>query len=267
MALGCAFIFLLVLMLCRRRMRKRRAKHTDAWAEAKRLDHKKSWRWRLLHAGEKFFGHRASSPPISLDGVESEETKLTKMRKAEEARAHLDDIIGAYEYSREGSTRSSRSSNTPSVLPSFAGERNIKRDPRNLITEITRGSMYSVVTGKPRTAPEPRQPVNKNLLLPLRGYRDSEREREYRDSDRGYRDSDRGYRDSDRGYRNSQQSSVSSVTHVGHPSYNPASKAPLGVDVAPIVPEAPLVDVKDPSDAQAYARLNNPFRQRLEGSF
>jgi len=72
-----------------------------------------------------------------------------KMRAAEEARAHLDDIIGAREYSREGPTRSSRSSNTPSVLPSFAGERNTKRDPHDVAEQITGGSMYSVVTGTP----------------------------------------------------------------------------------------------------------------------
>jgi len=218
MALGCAFIFLLVLTLCRRRMRKRRAKHIDACAEAKRLD-QKSWRRWL---GEKLFGHCASPPP-SMG-----ESQAMKMRAAEEARAHLDDIIGAREYSREGPTRWSRSSNTPSVLPSFADERNTKRDPH----DVAYGSMYSVVTGKRRSAPEPRQPVNKNknLLLPF-----------------------------DPVYCHSCHSSV---THV---DYNPDSKAPLGVDVPPTVPVAPLVDVEDPSDAEAYARFISG--KGLEGSF
>jgi len=178
MALGCAFIFMLVVMLCRRRMRKRRAKRTGAWAASKRLDPKTTWHWRLLRFGEKLFGHRASPPPppppISMEDVESEATILMEMRNAEEARIRNDkeklEVFGAYEYSRAGSTRSSRSSATPSVLPPFAGEP--KRDTQSLLDQMSRGSIYSELTGVPRNrnAPEPRQPV-KNLLQPnLRRY-------------------------------------------------------------------------------------------------
>ncbi|KAJ6541936.1 insulin-like growth factor binding protein [Mycena capillaripes] len=183
MALGCAFIFLLVLMLWRRRARNRRAKRTAAFAVSKRLDPKTSWRWRLLRFGEKLFGHtasrRATPPPqIITEDVESEAIKLMKIRNAEEARHHNEmeklQLFGAYEYSRAGSTRSSRApssrsghSHAPSALPSLDG----RRDHHTAVAEqVSRASMYSEVTGVPRTAPEPRQPVNKNLLTALARY-------------------------------------------------------------------------------------------------
>lgn len=53
MALGCAFIFLLVLVLWRRKARKQRAKATLMFAHTKRLDGMhQGWRWRV----KRFFG-------------------------------------------------------------------------------------------------------------------------------------------------------------------------------------------------------------------
>ncbi|KAJ7700853.1 insulin-like growth factor binding protein [Mycena rosella] len=176
MALGCAFIFLLVLMLWRRRARTRRAQQTAAFAAAKRLDPKTSWRWRLLRFGEKLFGHKASrrataaaaAPPITAEGIESEAIKLMKMRNAEEARYHGEmeklQLYGAYEYSRAGSVRSSRA---PSTLPSLDGRRRAQDAPARALDvaeQVSRASMYSEVTGVPRNAPEPRQPMGKTLL-------------------------------------------------------------------------------------------------------
>ncbi|KAF7337625.1 Extracellular matrix protein FRAS1 [Mycena sanguinolenta] len=184
MTLGCAFIFLLVLMFWRRHARSRRAKQTAVFAASKRLDPKTSWRWRLLRFGEKLFGHRASrraqpSPPITTEDVESEAIKLMKMRNAEEARHHNEmeklQLFGAYEYTRAGSTRSSRVSSSqssrrraPSTLPSLDGRRD--RDHDAVAAQVSRASIYSQVTGEPRNAPEPRQPVNKNLLTALARY-------------------------------------------------------------------------------------------------
>ncbi|KAF8204328.1 insulin-like growth factor binding protein [Mycena galopus ATCC 62051] len=187
MTLGCAFIFLLVLMCWRRRARKRRAKQTAAFAASKRLDPKTNWRWRLLRFGEKLFGHKASRrtaaaaapPQVTTEDVESEAIKLMKMRNAEEARHHGEmeklQLFGAYEYTRAGSTRSSRVSSShssrkpaPSVLPPLDGRR--EHDHTALTAQMSRASIYSQVTGEPRNAPEPRQPVNKNLLTALARY-------------------------------------------------------------------------------------------------
>ncbi|KAJ7590656.1 insulin-like growth factor binding protein [Mycena floridula] len=144
MALGCAFIFLLILMLWRRRARKQRAKRTAKFAQAKNLEHKGSWRWRLVRFGEKLFGHHKS---VRVE-EESEEIKLAKMRNAEEARHHgeIEKLIGSY---ADGySNRQSHHSQAPSMMSG--------------------PSMYSQVTGVPRKAPETRQPVKKELLLPSR---------------------------------------------------------------------------------------------------
>ncbi|KAJ6520275.1 insulin-like growth factor binding protein [Mycena sanguinolenta] len=184
MTLGCAFIFLLVLMFWRRHARNRRAKQTAVFAASKRLDPKTNWRWRLLRFGEKLFGHKASRrapppPPIPTQDVESEAIQLMKMRNAEEARHHNEmeklQLFGAYEYTRAGSTRSSRASSSqssrrraPSALPSLDDRRD--RDHTAVAAQVSRASIYSQVTGEPRNAPEPRQPVNKNLLTALARY-------------------------------------------------------------------------------------------------
>jgi hypothetical protein len=55
MALGCAFIFIIVLMLWRRKARKQRAKATMMFAHTKRLDGtQQGWKWKV----KRFFGVR-----------------------------------------------------------------------------------------------------------------------------------------------------------------------------------------------------------------
>ncbi|KAG0706471.1 growth factor receptor domain-containing protein [Suillus ampliporus] len=159
MALGCAFIFVVFLYCWRRRARKQRAKDTAAFASAKALPHKNNWRWRLVRFGERLFGHDRRQPR-----PETEEIALWKLRAAEEARHHdeMDKLVGAYGSSRSGSSRS------PSPLPSL---RPYKRrgshdysDAHSSSNSLSAGSMYSQMTGMPRTGPEPRQPVKTNPL-------------------------------------------------------------------------------------------------------
>jgi len=155
MALGCAFIFMLFLMCWRRRARKVRAKQTARFASAKALDRKDNWRWKLVRFGEKLFGHKKSTRVEE----ESEDVKLMKMRDAEEARheREMEKLVGAYEYSRAGSTRS----RGPPALSLHAHRHRESVDSATLSAE----SLYSQVTGMPRRTPEPRQPL-KNVDLP-----------------------------------------------------------------------------------------------------
>ncbi|KAF5382868.1 hypothetical protein D9757_007308 [Collybiopsis confluens] len=166
MALGCAFIFIVVLWCWRRRARKQRAKQTKAFAQAKNLDHSTSWRWRLIRFGEKLFGHKASrrvypDPMSSLEN-DSEELKLMRIRNAEEARHHHEMeklmLISDYQYPSD-----KRSSHGPSVLPSLydVGRSKQYLSPHSRPSDP---SLYSQVTGVPRKGPEPRQPMKKNLL-------------------------------------------------------------------------------------------------------
>jgi len=150
MALGCAFIFVAFLYCWRRRARKQRAKETAAFAVAKSLDHKTSWRLRLARFGERLFGHSSKQPR-----PDTEELSLWKLRAAEEARhdRELDKLIGAYEYSRAGSN------GAPSVFDHKHGESH-----DNDSYHSPRGSMYSQMTGMPLRGPEPRQPVKTNPL-------------------------------------------------------------------------------------------------------
>lgn len=170
MALGCAFIFLMVLICWRRRARKQRAKRTAMFASAKKLDQKSNWRWRLVRFGEKLFGHNASQRPVVLPvhqthrRQDSQDAKLQKMRETEDARHDLemDDLLDAYNYTKAGS----RSSRAPSSLPSLHGNRATKSRALHSSNRLSGHSLYSEVTGKPRQTPEPRQPIKKDLLNP-----------------------------------------------------------------------------------------------------
>ena len=169
MALGCAFIFVVILMLWRRHARKRRAKATKAFASAKQLDRPLGWRGRLVRFGERLFGHRRTRQGPAY-AYEPEDVRLAKLRAAEEAHAHesrdMDKLLDAYAYSRAGSSRA------PSPLPSlrsYDGDRHSHKSsdrsapPRKASPgageRIAEESLYSQVTGQPRRAPEPRQPV------------------------------------------------------------------------------------------------------------
>ncbi|KAG6332778.1 hypothetical protein ID866_6313 [Astraeus odoratus] len=157
MTLGCAFIFMAFLWCWRRRARKQRAKATAAFASAKALDRPTNWRARLM----RLFGQTPKQPPPN-----SEEIALWKLRAAEEARhdREIEKLIGAYEYPRTGSSRG------PSPLPSLYDGKPAGPGPgshdydAHSSHRLSRESMYSQVTGLPRNAPEPRQPVKSHLL-------------------------------------------------------------------------------------------------------
>ncbi|OBZ71907.1 hypothetical protein A0H81_08268 [Grifola frondosa] len=113
MALSCAFIFIIVLMLWRRCARKRHAQATAQFATAKRIAGLHTWRGWLLRFGEQLFGHKRGQRWMLP--AEGEDIRLEKLHAAEEARCKhdMEKLIGAYECSRAGS------SCQPSPLPSL----------------------------------------------------------------------------------------------------------------------------------------------------
>ncbi|KAF7348623.1 Extracellular matrix protein FRAS1 [Mycena venus] len=161
MALGCAFIFLVIVWLWRRRARKQRAERTARFAAQRQLD-PVGWRWRLLRFGEKLFGHRASrraKPNISnpITG-ESESVQMAKMRAAEEARdaRDMDKLLANYEYPRpRGEVR------VQHFHHHFQRDNAGHERPSSLSSTSTLSapSLYSQVTGKPHRVPEPKEPV------------------------------------------------------------------------------------------------------------
>ncbi|TCD63976.1 hypothetical protein EIP91_004709 [Steccherinum ochraceum] len=185
MALGCAFIFIVILMIWRRHARKKRAQATAKFAAAKRLHDKSGWRWKLARFGERLFGHKSSPKARYVVSEPYQDFKMEKLHAAEEARHERDDvdrILESYDYSRPSSRRS-LSTRPPSPRPSSY---NFERDTKNkrVITQrsgtdpshnrlsaasLSAVSMYSQVTGMPRRTPETRQPVrNARDLLPSR---------------------------------------------------------------------------------------------------
>ena len=178
MALGCAFIFIVILMLWRRRARKQRAKQTAMFASAKRLDGGNGWRWHLGQLRERLFGKKMQAydtevlpmayhdDPRRYDVLShshisvspSRDHKLKKLRNMEDksmnrhASDDLDKFIGHYE-----DTIPSSSSRTPSTLSNMDDHYPVHHPRR-----IERDSLYSEVTGNQRHTPEPRQPLRRD---------------------------------------------------------------------------------------------------------
>jgi len=191
MTLGCAFIFIVLLICWRRRARKQRANKTKQFAIAKKLDDTGDWRQRLVRFGERLFGHIPKNKlarhytydadpqdypgdtkrgDIALRDLEGQTRwkdgpkRSTTYRDDED----FDGIVGAYEYER--STRSSpseysrfyrrQSHNNPSAELEREYSRLRQQKPREDVLEsLASRSIYSQVTGANKKAPEPRLPV------------------------------------------------------------------------------------------------------------
>jgi len=205
MALGCAFIFVVILMCWRRRARKQREKQTKMFASAKKLDNPHGWRWRLAKFGERLFGRKKARPDAELpvaynhhhyhhnsrpQSIVSEreygqDIKMKKMPSSKDLsrRETVDDFIDAYNYSTH------RTSRAPSTLPELdhgydreytPSERQdytkrLKKQlhPQQRRIEQEQESLYSEVTGKQRLTPEPRQPLKRELSTASRFTRSS----------------------------------------------------------------------------------------------
>ncbi|KAF9264245.1 hypothetical protein L218DRAFT_926619 [Marasmius fiardii PR-910] len=185
MALGCAFVFMVFLMCWRRRMRKRRAAATKQFAQAKNLDADGTgWRWKMMRLGEKVFGHKTSQRIYLQPAVATEDIKLreleegghdeyrdaphSKYRKSVgQSTYDMDGLIGAYQYSDDD--RKSKKSHVPSVLPSLNVHHHHHHTYDNGhskdLNKLSGSSLYSEITGLPRNAPEPKQPVRTKPLL------------------------------------------------------------------------------------------------------
>ncbi|KAJ7034556.1 TNFR/NGFR cysteine-rich region family protein [Mycena alexandri] len=175
MALGCAFIFLAVVWLWRRRARKQRAQRTARFAERRQLD-RVGWRWRLVRWGEKLFGHRASRRAAPLDaesGVglggegDGSSTKMAKMRAAEEARnaRDMDKLLAAYEYPR-GETRHQHHHHHFQTIPLREHDDAHRRS--DSASTLSAPSLYSQVTGMPHRVPAPKEPVKQHREITSR---------------------------------------------------------------------------------------------------
>ena len=193
MALGCAFIFMVILMCWRRRARKQRANKTKQFAIAKKLGDTGGWKQRLVRFGERLFGHTPKNalaghythPPSYSGDTKGGDIALRDLEEQRRWREDLkrpttyhndddlDGIVGAYEYER--SIRSSpseysrnyrrQSHNNPSAELEREYSRMRQQRPREDVLEsLASQSIYSQVTGAKKKAPEPRLPVRDQLV-------------------------------------------------------------------------------------------------------
>ncbi|KZV89047.1 growth factor receptor domain-containing protein [Exidia glandulosa HHB12029] len=184
MALGCAFICLLFVMCYRRRMRKKRAARTAAFARQMKsrglLSRGAHW------LGDKLFGrlhhHHRDAVPAHYNHQEDPEKNmgemLERMRAAEEARhAREMELLEARARSATPSKwdrapsftvrledarsysphpHSRTASPQPSLRPRYEpGALEVDPYPNRASTP----SLYSTMTGLPRRTPEPRMPI------------------------------------------------------------------------------------------------------------
>ncbi|KAF8804721.1 hypothetical protein BYT27DRAFT_7340221 [Phlegmacium glaucopus] len=178
MALGCAFIFVLVIWLVRRRQRKQRAKRKAQFATSPTAKKGRTgWRWKLIRFGEKLFGHtRSRRVPIVHLGPSQDERgdfKLTQLRMAEEARhpasfaatgedegeADLVKLIGSY--NRPYSPDTSRHYTNHHDRVPLADQRSLS----DASSQHSAPSMYSQMTGLPSRVPDPRQPLKSRFSM------------------------------------------------------------------------------------------------------
>jgi hypothetical protein len=192
MTLGCAFIFMVILMCWRRRARKQRANKTKQFALAKNLNDPKGWRQRLVRFGERLFGHTSKNkllarhhtyttdPPsysgdtkggdIALRDLEEQRRFREELRRPESYHDDdLDGIVGAYEY-QQPSIRSRPSeysrfynqqphNDPPAELNREYSRLRQPRPREDILESLASRSIYSQVTGSNRRVPEPRLPV------------------------------------------------------------------------------------------------------------
>ena len=170
MALGCAFIVLVALLLWRRQARKKRAQQTAVFARQKNLDIHTGWKDRLVKFGERLFGHTIGESALALGaggrkGIKSqnacEERSLWMdgYRDVEEGTvAHekdMDKLIEAYDYPR-------RSSTMHSPLHSRSKSYALAHSNPNRMSDA---SMYTELTGQPRKGADARRPVRKAPVI------------------------------------------------------------------------------------------------------
>jgi hypothetical protein len=172
MALGVAFIVLLLAMLWRRRMRKRRALITAEFAQSKGLRHNLGWRWKLIRFGERLFGHRSSAK--RLRQMEAEERRLRELRAMEEAGngyGQGNDMDKPFLYPPHSLSRKEPSSHSrsPSRERSYV-DRNRRPHTHSRSGSyataaeldhhtLSDTSFYTKYTGEPRRMADPRQAV------------------------------------------------------------------------------------------------------------
>ncbi|KAK2465614.1 hypothetical protein APHAL10511_002506 [Amanita phalloides] len=161
MTLGCAFIFVVFLWLCRRRAKKRRAKQTAKFAASKGLDQKGNRRWRLARFRERLFGHSKNQHRHS----QCESLKLANLKDAEEARNSSDGLLRGDDddsmlkfidqYRQTPSPRRSRHGHSLHRTPD--ADDDVR--PLSVVSSHGAPSIYCEATRTRRRGPEPRQPV------------------------------------------------------------------------------------------------------------
>ena len=176
MALGCAFIFIVILMLWRRRARKQRAKQTAMFASAKKLDGGNGWRWRLEQLRKRLFGkkkrafHAEVLPMAYHDDprrhdsfTDSSHSRISpsrevRLKKLRDMDTHTGNDLDKYIDHYEDTVHSRSTSRTPSTFSSIDDHYPV-HNPRR----IERDSLYTEVTGNQRLTPEPRQPLRRDI--------------------------------------------------------------------------------------------------------
>ncbi|KAF7291999.1 Growth factor receptor domain-containing protein [Mycena indigotica] len=143
MTLGCAFIFIVVLWLCRRRRARKQAtaQRRTFQLQAVRPDHQGGWRWKLLRFGEKLFGHRRSHRVVPMDISRPMDLELggLKTQPRPQPRPQRREKRGREDYQQRQHLLESTTSRS--------------------LSDHSAPSIYSQMTGVPPRMPEPRQPV------------------------------------------------------------------------------------------------------------
>ena len=185
MALGCAFLIMLILLVWRKRARRKRMQQTRVFAITKGIDGRGGWKERLVRFGERLFGHGRrnvyyANDPITLQETGKRSYVIERVGDIEAGRPSNDLMIDntgmPKKYQSSRSLSRSLSTSTAGHSKSSSRTRRvpvpyIKDDElssRSNRIQESDASVYTEITGNPRRAVETRQPLKSQPMYPSR---------------------------------------------------------------------------------------------------
>ena len=177
MALACAFIFIVIIWLYRRRQSKKRAEKAAQFAKGLSVKEKTGWLSKLLRFGKILLCHTDSRrEPIVRP--RAEDVKLNQLRMMEEARPvtsftdYHNNVDSGGEGGREDQDLVQLIGSYNPLPETYYTNRNVQihlADHQSVISDTssqhTAPSIYSQVTGLPHNLPEPRQPLKSRFSM------------------------------------------------------------------------------------------------------
>ncbi|KAH8834864.1 growth factor receptor domain-containing protein [Flagelloscypha sp. PMI_526] len=148
MALGCAFIFVVIVLIWRRRMRRKRQWETKVFASKRNLG--QGFGWTRMKLGWLGLIGRGRSQKREMELADTKRhSAATRSWYSQPGNFDVEQARRTTHYEDE----------KMDIIDGYYAHAGTSRHSRMTADRLTRSSVYSELTGQRRNAPEPRQPV------------------------------------------------------------------------------------------------------------